>query len=312
MRVKCRAAFLGPTGSGKTCTGLTLCNALTNYYGGRIGVIDTQYHQSLDYVGTKWAPNGFKVFHLATGNPEAYINAIKQFEADSDVNALLVDSMTDAWQSEGGVLDQAGDNATFSDWGPAKRGNYKLLKFLQASRLHVVVTVLADTQYVIGSEEKGDGKQKMTSVSIVGTRPIQDKKMMPKFSLQCSMDQYHRMTVTRTSFEAFDRAIFDKPSEDTFLPFIRWLDKGQDPDQAIDIVSRIAEPWLVQEYYRLTLTHGLDEKKTRVEFYKKYGSKPEECEETFLTEKIEELRNKKVARLARPPADAAKPPEAPK
>jgi hypothetical protein len=296
QQIRLRAAILGATGSGKTATGLLFCTALARHYGGKVGVIDTQHRQSLDYVNTRFAPLGFDVFHLSTGKPEAYINALTQFAKENKYSAVLIDSMTDAWQSEGGVLDQAGDNAQFTDWGPAKRSNSKLLTAIQKAPYHVIATVLADTQYSITTEQK-DGKAKMIGVEIIGTKPIQDKKMMPKFGLQLSMDQYHRMTVTRTSFDPYDRMIVEKPGEEWMIPLIEWMEKGSAPlDVAVE--TRAASLVQIAEFYEIYQGMGLTRQAATEAFYRKYGSKPEDCTEDFLEERLVDARVRVTAKVA--------------
>lgn len=296
-QIRLRGIISGATGSGKTATGLIICNALRLRYGGRIGVIDTQHRQSLNYVKTRFAPEGFIVKHLDTGNPEAYINAIKMFKTRTDITALLIDGLSDAWQSQGGVLDSAGDNAQFSDWRAAKGPNFDLLREIQRSPFHVVCTVLADTQYLIRTAEGNNGKQKMAGVDIIGTKPVQDKKMMPKFDLQMGMDQYHTLTVFRTSFPPFDRLMVPKPDEKWFEPYMEWMEQGDVSwDQLADEANeqtRIASPEQVEEFYRLCALHNSDRTNSMLGFVKKFGSKPEETTEEFLEEKLKELRAKK-------------------
>jgi hypothetical protein len=322
-QIRLRAIISGATGSGKTATGLIICNALRLRYGGRVGVIDTQHRQSLNYVKTRFAPDGFLVKHLDTGNPEAFINALKMFRSRPDVTAVLVDGLSSAWQDAGGVLDAAGDNAQFSDWRSAKGPNFDLIREIQRSPFHVVCTVLADTQYLIRMEEGTGGRQKMVGVDIIGTKPVQDKKIMPKFDLQMGMDQNHTLTVYRTSFDPFDRMVVHKPDEKWFEPYMEWMEKGDKPDplvEGVNPVTRIASIEQVEEFYKLCALHGSDRTNTMVGFVKKFGSKPEETTEEFLEEKLKELRARRVIPRPAPrqpakPAEAAEPattPEAPK
>lgn len=311
-QIRLRAVIAGATGSGKTATGLIICNALVQRYGGRVGVIDTQHRQSLNYVKTRFAPNGFVVKHLDTGNPEAYIAAIKMFRARTDITVLLIDGLSDAWQSQGGVLDAAGDNAQFSDWRAAKGPNFDLLREIQRSPFHVVCTVLADTQYLIRTEESHTGKQRISSVDIVGTKPVQDKKMMPKFDLQLGMDQYHNCTVYRTSFPPFDRMVVPKPDEAWFAPYMDWMEQGdvaRDPEEAP--VTRIASPQQVEEFYRLCALHNMDRAATIVGFVRKFGSKPEDVTEDFLEDKLKELRAKRPPTQRKPSVKPGAGPEPP-
>lgn len=284
-----RAVISGATGSGKTCTALRLANALVARYGGKIGIIDTQNKQSLDYAETEFDPHGFYPIHLPTGRPEAYINAISRFQRAGDFSVVIIDSLSDAWQGEGGVLEQAGDDAQFKDWGPAKKGNFKLMTTIQRAPFHIIATVLADTQYLIktgadGKIQKGDG------ISVVGTKPIQDKKTMPKFPLQLAMDEYHYMTVVRTSFSPFDRQKVNKPDETFWEPYLEWMDKGKVDKTDFNFAAKVASLEQLSEYYSLQGRRGLNQDNVTMAFFKKYGFKPEDANEDFLEERLEELR----------------------
>ncbi len=291
-KIYLRACILGATGSGKTATSFLFATALAKRYKGKIGIIDTQNRQSLDYVGTRFAPLGFYPIHLQKGTPLGYVNALGQFAKEGDFAVVIIDSMSDAWQGEGGVLEIAGDNAEFKDWGPAKRDNFKLMTTIQRAPFHIIATVLADTSYVISTEVR-DGKTKMAGVEIVGTKPIQDRKMMPKFPLQLSMDQYHKMTVTRTSFEPYDRMIVEKPGEEWMQPLMEWMDKG-DVAHNIEVTTRAASLTQLDEYYTLCTNLGIKRDAVVSEFFKKYGSKPEDCTEEFLEDRLTDLRSKRI------------------
>lgn len=312
-QIRLRAIIIGATGSGKTATALIIANALRLRYGGRIGVIDTMHRQSLNYVKTRYAPDGFVVKHLDSGHPDAFVNAIKMFRTHGNITALVIDGISPAWAEEGGVVDQAGPNATISDWGQPKRSNMNFLREVQRSPFHVICTCLTNTEYFMRPVEKANGKTGI-EVNIVGTKPIQDKDAMPKFDLQCGMDQYHNLTVYRSSFDPFDRMVITKPDEKWFEPYMDWMEKGELPPVPLDeadvpSVSYIATSEQVEEYYKLGALFGYGRKETMLSFYKKYGSKPEETASDFLETKLVELRAKKPP-IKRPTEPVTTPPQA--
>src|SRR5262245_61583140 len=131
----------------------------------------------------------------------------------------------------------------------------------------------------------------MSGVSVIGTKPIQDKKIIPRFNVQCSLDEFHRLTVIRTSFSPMDRAIVERPGEDFIQPLLDWIDTGKEPDD-FKVKTRAASLEQIAEYYDLQRLLGNQREDVVRAFFKKYGSRPEDCTEEFLEVRLEELREK--------------------
>ena len=296
-RVYLRMLLIGATGSGKSCTAIRFATAIAKRYGGRIGWIDTEHRRSREYAGTIWAPDGFYPYDLPTGNPQAYINALGIMAKDRGENdkappmsVVIVDSLSDAWQGEGGTLETVGEKAQFDDWRSGKKPNYSLMRTIEKAPYHVIATCLADTQYLIKTDEQGKIK-KGDGINVVGTRPIQDKKLIPKFNIQCSLDEYHNLTVIRTSYSPYDRIVVNKPGEEFITPLLDWVDSGNEPE-GFKAEVRAASLEQIQEYYELQKILGNGKDTIIPAFYRKYASKPEDCTEEFLEDRLVELREK--------------------
>jgi len=99
---KMRLALIGPSGSGKTYTALTLATALSK----NIAVIDTE-RGSASLYSDKF---DFDVLELHTFNPQHYIDSIEA-AAKAGYTVVVIDSLSHAWEGEGGALEMV-DNIT--------------------------------------------------------------------------------------------------------------------------------------------------------------------------------------------------------
>lgn len=297
-KIYLRMAIQGPSGSGKTATGLITAYGLTKHFAGKIGVIDTQNRQSLDYVDTRFAPNGFDVFHLTNGNPDSLRNAIKQFVAAGGYSVLFIDSLSVAWAGEGGILDLSDDSDnsknSFSKWNGLNKIQNKMLGDILRCPFHVIASIQSKTDWVMDTEIDGNGKKK-TTITKVGLAPVQKKGIEYFWPLYVSMDLNHNMTIERiNAFEELDRQVIHKPDETWVDPLVEWLKKGESKVD-IEFHGRKVSMDQLEEYYGLHAKHGrTDRRKIETAFYAKYGSKPEDCETEFFEERLEELRNVRI------------------
>src|SRR5665811_318110 len=104
QRVKARFAIDGPSGSGKTFTALVAATALAE--NGKIAVIDTE-HGSASLYSDAFS---FDVLELDNYHPNNYIKAIEMAEKQG-YDVIVIDSLSHAWEGEGGALDLADEAA---------------------------------------------------------------------------------------------------------------------------------------------------------------------------------------------------------
>jgi hypothetical protein len=289
-KIRLRGAFEGPSGSGKTATGLITLSALAKHYGGKVGVIDCQHRQSLDYVGTKFAPDGFDVFHLTSGTTEAMRNAVKQFSATGQHSCLFIDSLSIAWAGEGGLLDKSAEMGEgFSKWQELGKIQNKLLGDILSCPMHVICTIQSKTEWVMSPTTNKAGKEVLEPVK-VGMGPVQRKGIEYIFPLYCNFDMRHQMTITRiNACEALEGRIIDKPDASWTVPLIEWLDTGV-ADTAVVSVGRVATTDQVREYYDLATLSGTKKMEIDRMFLDKYSSEVKDCTEEFLEERLKDLR----------------------
>jgi len=292
-------AIQGPSGSGKTATALLTALGLVRHYGGKIGVIDTQNAQSLDYVDTRFAPLGFDVFHLPNGNPESLRNAVMQF-GKGEYTVLIIDSLSIAWAGEGGLLDQSAgfnDKDRFSGWNDLGKTQNKLLNTIGKSPCHVIATIQSKTEWVYDVEER-EGGRKVNVPKKVGLAPVQRKGIEYLWPLYVTMDLDHNMRIDRVNaFEDLDRAVIHKPDETWVGPLIEWMEKGN-VSRAIPALYRTATKEQVAEYYEHCELLGLSKITVDAEFLPKYGTPVDGAAEEFLEERLTELREKTKSKRA--------------
>ena len=220
-QVKARIAIAGPSGSGKTYTGLVAATALAN--GRQIAVIDTERGSASlysDYFD-------FDVLELEPPfSPQVYKQAIRAAE-DAGYGVILIDSLSHAWEGEGGALDLA-DEATarqrtpnsYTAWREVTPLHREMVDAILQSKAHVVATMRSKTEYAI---ENTDGK---TNIRKVGMAPIQRAGMEYEFTVVGDMDVDNKIVISKSRFAPLQGKVQAKPDVNFFKPFVDWLNSG--------------------------------------------------------------------------------------
>ena len=162
-KAKLRLGITGPAGSGKTYGALLVAFGL----GGKIAMIDTE-NGSGDYdVGSIGAPY----------TVQKYLQAIHEAES-SGYDVVIIDSLSHAWNGEGGLLDMQGRIAdqsrmnSFAAWRQVTPLHNKLVETMLASPCHIIATMRSKTEYVQVENERG-----RTEIRKVGLAPVQREGM---------------------------------------------------------------------------------------------------------------------------------------
>lgn len=245
-RLKARLAIDGPTGSGKTWTGLQMATILATRPDGTIapiGCIDTENRSAAYYAPTPgkeitrlqpWdPPYEFKHFRArAPYDPRLLGKWFDAAEEDlGEDGVMLVDSLTHFWFGEGGTMDIVDDAASraggngFAGWKegtPAQR--YMLDKIVHAP-FHVIVTMRSKMEYIM--EEQSRGGRKVQTPKKVGMAPEQRPGIEYEFTAIVDMDLEHRLVVGKSRCDEVADLVLPKGRSHEFgLKFAEWLGSG--------------------------------------------------------------------------------------
>jgi hypothetical protein len=154
------ACVYGPTGSGKTFSGLLLAAGIAGP-NGLVGMVDTEnkrgslYADDPDIMAAM--PGGrYKRLDLrAPFTPERYTKALKALEA-AGCTVAIVDSTTHEWAGEGGCCDIAENNKQggLPNWAMAKLAHKRFLAYCLSSSMHIIFCLRAHEK--VKPVKKGD------------------------------------------------------------------------------------------------------------------------------------------------------------
>lgn len=141
-----KIALCGVSGSGKTYSALQLAKGL----GKKIAMIDTEngsgemYSHLCDYDVAQLEPP-FSV--------QRYIDLIKMAEK-AGYDVLIIDSLSQAWNGEGGILEMVDKLAatstkknSFNAWKDVTPEQNKLINTILQCKMHVIATMRSKTAY---------------------------------------------------------------------------------------------------------------------------------------------------------------------
>lgn len=247
-RVACKASILieGLSGRGKSGLALLLAKGLTKDWT-KVFAIDTE-NKSLNLFTDLPASTGEKFEKFNIGQltkdvgykPSNYL-AFREAAIRAGAEAVVEDSISHAWQYQGGVLDivtkkQATVKNQYAAWGDDEvvKEKNELLSLIRDDRVHVIATVRVKEKHEIV-----DGKP----VSI-GEQQIQqaDLKYEPDLVLHMvspgkktsTMTEHPRALVVKSRY-----AIFEVDQEYEFTPELieqlrQYLEEGEDPAKLLE------------------------------------------------------------------------------
>jgi hypothetical protein len=220
---RARIGLCGPAGSGKTYTGLLLATNL----GQRVAVIDTERGSASKYADEFQ----FDVVELDYFDPRRYVEAIRAAE-QAGYDVCLIDSLSHAWNAEGGVLqlvDQAEMRQKFTKgWREATPIHNQLVNAMLQSRMHIIATMRAKTEYVVEKDRNGNSVPRK-----IGLAPIQRDGMEYEFDIMADLDWDNNLIVTKTRCRALAGKTINKPGSDVARIVNDWLSDGTPAPQAV-------------------------------------------------------------------------------
>lgn len=213
-----RIALSGPSGAGKTYTGLALATALSD----RVAVIDSERGSASKYVGL----NGWQ-FDTVTPDSFSPLSLVDLLgvAAGAEYGCVLVDSFSHYWMGVDGMLEQADRRAhgtnSFSGWKEVRPEERRMIDALVAYPGHVVVTMRSKTEYVIEENERGKKAPRK-----VGMKPEQREGIEYEFDVVGDMDLDNTLTVVKSRIHTLAKAVIPMPGDELAVTIRDWLADG--------------------------------------------------------------------------------------
>jgi hypothetical protein len=220
LQSKARICLMGPTGSGKTFTALSLAEGL----GKKVALIDSE-HGSASKYADKFA---FETCSLKSFSPVSYVAAI---QAAYDFDVLIIDSISHEWAGKDGCLEQvnlvadsSSSKNSYTAWGKVTPKHNEFVDALLAFPGHLIATMRVKMDYVLEKNEQG----KTVPVK-VGLGPIQRDGVEYEFDILAQLSREHTMTIIKTRYSALDGGVYAMPDKRLGEEIARWLGEGAAP-----------------------------------------------------------------------------------
>lgn len=239
-QAKLRLAFIGPSGSGKTYSALKVACEIARLMreagrgAGRVGLIDTE-RESASLYANKFE---FDTMPLDNHSPISYVDAITLAENEG-IDVLIVDSLSHAWMGKDGALEQVdkaverGAGNSFSAWRTVTPKHNALVDKILSSKLHIITTIRAKTEYVQEKNDKGK-----TEIKKLGMAAIQRDGLEYEFTCVGDLDLQNNFKVSKTRLDGVvsPGEIFEKPGEVFARKVYGWLIDGA-PARAVELIA---------------------------------------------------------------------------
>lgn len=217
---KGRVAIIGPAGSGKSYTMLTLARTLAGPKG-KIAAIDTE-QGSLSKYADQFE---FDVCPLGDFTAVNFLDALHAAEA-ANYDVFCVDSLSHFWMGKGGALEfvdaasmrnRGGDG--MSGWKEFRPMERAMTDAMITSKCHVICTMRTKTAYEEQVNAKTGKKQRVK----IGLAPVQRDGLEYEFDLVGSMTEDNCFVVDKTRCSSYAGKAMDKPKAKDFDVFSKWL-----------------------------------------------------------------------------------------
>jgi len=153
----------------------------------------------------------------------AAIHYLEKWGAD----IIIFDSISHAWQGEGGALSEVDRNATrsnsdsFRAWRTVTPKHNDFVNAMVRCSTHIIVCARSKMEYAMFKDDKGK-----TRVQKLGMAPIQRSGMEYEFDVVGDLNIDHQLEISKTRCAALDDAFIDKPGEELARTIFDWLGAG--------------------------------------------------------------------------------------
>ncbi|WP_319461209.1 AAA family ATPase [Micromonospora sp. RTP1Z1] len=245
-KAKARIALAGPSGAGKTLTGLKLLYTLTGsgtVADGveRIAFVDTERDSADKYAVNPELPGvgdmtpeeaggyGFSKISPVRYDPRQLVELIDE-AAVAGFTGFMLDSASHYWFGPGGILELVDlfarnhGGRSMDGWKDVRPIERAYIEALMSFPGHVVVCLRSKQKYEI--TEGSDGRKQ---VSKLGMQPDQRDGLEYEFDLVGDLDQGHYLRVTKSRCDALADEVIHKPDAELGHQLLDWLDNGEPP-----------------------------------------------------------------------------------
>lgn len=230
QQAKLRMALTGVSGAGKTLGALYIAYGITGNWD-KVALIDTEHERARFYADREDLSTGVFLYAplLPPYSPERYMEAVRQgAEAVGPDGVVIVDSLSHAWNSTGGVLeikDQLvgkGSVNSFTAWNQAGKLQNSMVNAILAADCHIIVTMRSKMDYVLQVNDRG--KQEPVKV---GLAPVQRDDTEYEFDIVLDIARNHIATASKdtTFLDEFGQVITPELGQQ----LAQWLKQGVEP-----------------------------------------------------------------------------------
>ena len=223
-KAKIKMALQGPSGSGKTYSSLLLAFGLCGKWS-KIAVIDTENHSAHLYAHL----GEYNVLNIgAPYTPEKYTEAIKLCEK-SEMEVIIIDSISHEWEGSGGILDIHGNMAgnSFTNWSRLTPRHNDFIQTILQSPCHIIGTIRSKQDYVL--QEK-NGKMVPEKVGMKG---VTREGMDYEFTMVLDIDIKHHASASKDRTQLFTGKPEFTITEDIGMKISEWCQAGTDEVAAL-------------------------------------------------------------------------------
>lgn len=238
-----RMALTGVSGAGKTLGAIYIAYGITKDWD-KIAFIDTEHERARFYANRDDLNTG-EFLYEALNPPystDRYISLVKEAEKIvGNGGVIIIDSLSHAWNSEGGILEvkdkmaaMSGKNS-YTAWNEAGKLQNQFINTILSVDCHIIVTMRSKMDYVLQVNERG--KQEPVKV---GLTPIQRDDTEYEFDIVLDIARNHIAVASKdtTFLDTYGEIITIELGE----KLKSWLEQGKEPDRC-DKCGEIIKPY---------------------------------------------------------------------